>query len=68
LLPKPLKNFFKGLFGKRAGEVGEALVTTEGDEVKITGLLVALEADWHAVILLELGGSGRAVARCPLIA
>lgn len=38
-------------FGLRCGEVGETVVTTEGDEVEGLGLLVSLEAVGHLGIL-----------------
>ena len=42
-----LQNFFDGGFGDGVGEVWAATVTTEGDEVVITRLLVSFEAEWH---------------------
>ena len=53
------------LFGFWGGEVGEAVVTAEGDEVEVAFVLETLEADGHVVIVWEMGGSGRAFARLP---
>jgi len=33
-LARVFEDFLEGLFGQRIGKIGEALVTTEGDEVK----------------------------------
>lgn len=43
-------------FRLRGGEVGETVVTTEGDEVEGFGLLVSLEAVGHLGILDVWGG------------
>jgi hypothetical protein len=51
------------LFGFWGVEVGEAVVTTEGDEVEVAFVLETLEAYGHVVIVWEMGGSGRAGAR-----
>ena len=53
------------VFGFWGGEIGEAVVTAECDEVEVAFVLETLEAEGHVVIVWERGGSGRAFARLP---
>jgi hypothetical protein len=53
------------LFGFCGGEIREAVVTAERDEVEIAFVLETLEAEGHVVIVGEMGGRGRAFARLP---
>ena len=54
----PLAHDFKGLFkqiARRAGaEIRETTITTERDEVKTSGLLIANEAPCHANVVYDL--------------
>jgi hypothetical protein len=59
-LAEGFQNFFEDQFRLRGSKEWESLITAEGDEVHVTGLLIAFEAEWHVGILVEPGGSGRA--------
>jgi len=41
------------------------VVTTEGDEVELAGVLAAFEAQWHGWILAVVWESGSSFARMP---
>jgi hypothetical protein len=55
----------RGLVWILWGDVGEAAVLTEGDEVEIAFVLATLQDLGNAIIVREMGGSGRALARLP---
>lgn len=47
---------FEDVFGLGGGEVGETMVTAEGDEVELASVLATFEAQRHGLILMAVRG------------